>query len=69
MRFYQETTQWADGSTSNHIYVLDKGLRKMFAYIQKDSNEHKVFKKPITIDPRGRTFKDLGAVKGFKIAG
>lgn len=65
MNFYQETTQWTDGSTSNHIYVLDKDLRKMYAYIQADSNEHRVFKKPIQIDPKGRTFKNLGPVKAF----
>jgi hypothetical protein len=68
MRFYQETTDWGD-QCPNHIYILDKGLRTMYAYIQAETNQHKVFSKPITIDPRGRTFKDLGPVKGFKISG
>lgn len=62
MRFYQETTVWTE-LCDNNIYVLDKDKRKMYAMIRAGTNEHTVFKNPIQIDPRGRTFKDLGPCK------
>ena len=54
----QETTKWADGRDKcNHVYVLSDDKRKMHAYIKHGTKEVFKFKKPITIDTRGRTFR------------
>ena len=55
MIFLQETTDWGD-QFPNHIYVLDDKKEKMIAFINCQTNEHKVFKKPIRFDMRHRTF-------------
>lgn len=55
MKFYQETTKWPDGM-ANGIYALNDSRTKMFAYVAPGQQAAKVFKKPITIDTRGRVF-------------
>ena len=60
LRFHQETTEGAEYALN--VYVLDRDRGQCYAYIQAGSNLHRVFKKPIRFDPRGRTFRDLGAV-------
>ena len=64
MKFYRETTAWAD-STPNHTYLLSDGKEKMYGYIKASSQETMVFKKFIRFDARGRTFvevKELGEI-------
>jgi hypothetical protein len=39
MKYFQEITNWADGSDANHIYLLDDSKGKMYAYVPKGSNE------------------------------
>jgi hypothetical protein len=56
MVFLQETTDW---EFPNHIYVLDDAKEKMLAFINCETNEHKVFKKPIKFDKRYRTFSKI----------
>jgi hypothetical protein len=56
MIFLRETTDWGKEGVPNHIYVLDDTKENMLAYIRSGTNEHKVFKKPIRFDRRGRTF-------------
>lgn len=58
MKFYQETTQWAD-STPNHIYLLTTDKSKMFGYVKASTMETTTFKKPIRFDQRGRTFREV----------
>jgi hypothetical protein len=41
----KEITEWKDGSTSNHTYLLDGD--KMVAYIRKGTTEPFYFKSPI----------------------
>lgn len=60
MKFYQETTKWPD-DMANGIYALNNSKSKMYAYVAPGQKTAKVFKKPITIDTRGRVFV---AVKG-----
>jgi len=56
MIFLRETTDWGKENVPNHIYVLDDKKENMLAYIKADTNEHKVFSKPIRFDRRNRTF-------------
>ncbi len=58
MLVVRETTQW-DGDYPNHIYILSDDKSKMLAYVKTGTDEHKVFKKPIGFDTRGRTFEVL----------
>ena len=55
MKFYQETTKWPDGM-ANGIYALNDSKTKMYAFVAAGQKTAKVFKNPITIDTRGRTF-------------
>jgi hypothetical protein len=56
MKWLQETTDWGDHNTPNHIYCLDDKQENMLAYIRMPIVEPKVFSKPIRFDKRGRTF-------------
>ena len=58
----QETTKWSD-NTPNHIYFLNNSRTKMYAYIRADNGESKIFKNPIEISVRGRTFEILRKVE------
>lgn len=57
MDAYVETTVWADGSESNHTYLLDGD--NMWAYIPKGRSEAQYFVKPIKISRSGRKFTRL----------
>lgn len=57
MEAVKEITEWADGSASNHTYLLDG--TKMVAYIPFGKKKAFYFKNPITIDKRGRKFEKL----------
>ena len=56
MKWFAETTAWADAATPNGIYLLDDSKSKMYAFKPKGTGEIKVFKNPIRIDVRGRKF-------------
>jgi len=66
MKFYQETTQWAE-PFGNGIYLLDDAKTKMYAYIRPGSTEIKRFKTAIRIDTRGRQFKVLPNQPDFEV--
>jgi hypothetical protein len=54
MESVREVTMWNDSNNANHTYLLD-GM-KMVAYIKVGDTVPFYFKKPITIDKRGRKF-------------
>jgi hypothetical protein len=56
MKFFQETTDWGD-DIPNHLYLLSDDKRVMYGYIKAQTNEHKMFSKPIGFDPKHRDFK------------
>ena len=66
MKFYQETTTWAE-PFGNGIYLLDDAKTKMYAYIRPGSTEIKQFKTAIRIDTRGRKFVVLKNQPNFVI--
>ena len=66
MKFYQETTTWAD-PFGNGVYLLDDSKTKMYAYIKPGSTEIKTFKTAIRIDLRGRKFVALKNQPNFEI--
>ena len=57
MKWFAETTEWADAKSPNHIYLLDDSKSKMFAYIKFGKGKPIKFNNPIRIDIRGRKFK------------
>jgi len=59
MRVFQETTKDWVGNVSNHIYYLTDDKSKMVAFYNVDTKQVKKFIKPIRIDMRYRTFKEL----------
>lgn len=62
----QETTQWSS-SAPNHIYFLNDARTKMYAFIHESTGESKIFKNPIDIYVRGRTFEVLRKVDIEKV--
>ena len=64
MEAFKEITEWADGTTANHTYLLDGD--KMVAYIPFGKTAITEFKNPIRIDKRGRKFEKLKA-NPFKV--
>ena len=58
MRFYLETTKWTT-PTTNHIYLLTTDKSKMVGYVRAQDQSVMVFRQPIKIDVRGRTFKPV----------
>jgi hypothetical protein len=66
MKFYQETTEWAD-TTPNHVYLLNDSREKMYAYIAQGSDQVVEFKNPIRINSRGRKFIPVANRWRFKI--
>ena len=57
MKWFAETTEWADASTPNGVYLLDNSKSKMYAFKPRGTGEIKTFKNPIRIDVRGRKFQ------------
>ena len=56
MKWFAETTEWADTAMPNGIYLLDDAKTKMYAFRAFGTGEIKTFKNFIRIDTRGRKF-------------
>ena len=61
MKAFLETTEWADTEFNcNHVYWMDDSKSKMYAYARfGNPADTQTFKKPITIDVRGRRFVEV----------
>lgn len=69
MKFYKETTDWADSNASNHTYLLSDDRSKMYAYVRVGTSLVKQFKNPIRIDTRGRRFVEVPNTFNYKLPG
>ena len=60
---YVETTQWQEATQANHVYVFSEKptsrTAKAIAYVRAGTKELYRFKKPMTLDLKGRTFEAL----------
>lgn len=59
MKYLQEVTDWGDHNVPNHIYYLNDEKTRMVGYIKAGTKALFKFKKPISIDLRGRKFVEL----------
>lgn len=54
----KETTKWEEDFQCNHTYLMSDNKEKIFGYFKfHKANDFMMFKKPIRIDKRYRTFK------------
>ena len=58
MKIMLETTEWSV-PTPNHVYVMNDSMTRMIAYVPAGTRKVFKFKKPLSIDTRGRTFVEL----------
>jgi hypothetical protein len=57
MKWFAETTEWSGDTAPNHVYLMDDGKSKMYAYVKFGIGAAYKFKTPMRIDIRGRKFK------------
>jgi hypothetical protein len=62
----QETTVWND-NYANHKYILSDDGRLAYGYIRSGDKYPQLFRKPITIDWRNRTYKVVVRTKGVEL--
>ena len=61
----RETTVWEGDFQCNHTYLMSDNMEKIYGYFKKNkANDFMMFKNPIRIDKRYRTFKVIQ--KGIK---
>ena len=65
MKAFQEITDWGNERVVNHVYFLSDSKDKMYAYINKEGRIDEV-KTPYRFHTRGRKFKEVPNVWGFK---
>jgi hypothetical protein len=60
---YQETTVWPEGEGANHIYIFIEPPKtrtaRAIGYIRRGDTQVQKWKKPYTLDLKGRTFEVL----------
>jgi hypothetical protein len=57
MKWFAETTEYADAKSANGVYLLDDAKTKMYAFRSHGGRgQTQVFRNPIRIDLRGRKF-------------
>lgn len=66
MKAFLETTVYEEGREYPHVYWMDDGKNKAYAYARwGNPNDVKVFSKPMMIDVRGRKFEPVRNIFGF----
>lgn len=66
MKAFIEMTEWDDGKSYHHVYWMDDGKNKAYAYAKwGNPNDVQVFKTPIKLDIRGRKFEPVQNIFGF----
>lgn len=71
MKVRAEITEWSDIDVKNGVYITNDTGDKVFGFAKKGSSEITMFKKPLTIETRGRKFIDLykwEEEQGIKVA-
>lgn len=66
MKVLQETTDWGNITSPNHVYFLNDSRDKMFAYVPKGATQVKQFKQPISFYTRGRQFREVPNSWGYE---
>ena len=66
MKVVQETTDWGNTDSPNHVYFLNDSRDKMFAYLQHGSVRIKQFTRPISFYTRGRKFREVPNSWGYE---
>ena len=66
MKVLQETTDWGNVHSPNHVYFLNDSRDKMFAYLQHGSVRVKQFARPISFYTRGRKFQEVPNTWGYE---
>lgn len=63
IKAYQETTEWAEGTAANHIYIFETKLSgrsaTAIAYIPAGKTKVHKFRTPLVLDLKGRTFEEI----------
>lgn len=66
MKVLQETTDWGNITSPNHVYFLNDSRDKMFAYVPKGATQVRQFKQPISFYTRGRQFREVPNSWGYE---
>lgn len=66
MKVLQETTDWGNITSPNHVYFLNDSRDMMFAYVPKGATQVKQFKQPISFYTRGRQFREVPNSWGYE---
>jgi hypothetical protein len=60
---YVETTEWQELTQANHVYVFLEAPKnrtaKAVGYVRAGTKKVEFWKKPLTLDLKGRTFEAL----------
>jgi hypothetical protein len=60
MKFYQEITEWNTSfAVPNHIYYMNDSKTRAVGYIKAGTTKLIKFSSPMSIDTRGRKFKEI----------
>jgi hypothetical protein len=63
IKVYQETTEWSDSNSANHVYIFNEKISgrsaAAIAYIPRGQTKVHKFKTPLKLDLKGRKFEEI----------